>query len=599
MRIGLKVQEILAVTALVALVAVGAVVLNFAQLTRLVVQEAERQAELIARQVYAQSSRTLRKAPQRSAWEALRRDADLRALLDSSLGYSPHLQYLLIADSGGRIRLHGERAKEGQAAPDRPLLAELLATGAMRRALHLYRPGQVYEVRLVLRLGSEAFGAIRLGVSTALLRRELEEAARRGLGLLAVALPLGWLVALGLARLALRPIRRIAKAMELARRGELAAAPDLGREEEFRELAAQLELLGNEVQADRLRTLGEDGQLQQVADHLEDGLVFLQRDRGILFLNAAAERVLGATLSGVRGVPLAGLLPPEHPLRALLERAFDRAEGIRNLTVGLPLGGGTREFLVSAFPVGDRQGPIGGVVLLKDLGSLQTLRSLVSYSAKLAALGRLTSGVAHEVKNPLNAMAIHVELLKARLGASPEEARESVEVIEGEIQRLDRVVQGFLKFVRPQELHLAPVDVNRLLDEVVGLLRPEWEPQGIRFTLEPHAALPPVTGDAELLRQAFLNLVLNACQAMPNGGAVRLATAGETGCAVVRIADEGAGIAPENLEKIFTLYYTTKPDGSGIGLALVYRTVQFHDGTIDVESEVGRGTTFTVRLPSA
>ncbi|MBI4536905.1 MAG: PAS domain-containing protein [candidate division NC10 bacterium] len=597
MRIGFRVKEILAVTALTALVAVGAGLLHFAQLTRIVVEEGMGQAELVARQLFAQSSRALERTPARGAWEALHQDAELRALLEASVGYSPHLQYALIADDEGEIRLHGEPYKEGGQAADRQTLASLLEVGPVSRTVALYRPGRVYEVRLPLRLGRAPFGTIRLGVSNALLRQELEAALLRGLLLLCLALPLSWIVALGLTRLSLRPIHRITVAMDQARRGELVGTPDLGGEDEFRELASQLELLGKEVQADRLRAVGEEDQILQVADHLEDGMVFLHRDRRILFMNTAAERVIGAPLSWVRGKSLAEVVPAAHPLRGLLARAFETPEGIRNATVWLPLTEESREFLVSAFTVADAHTPVGAVVLLRDLGSLQTLRSLLSYSAKLAALGRLTSGVAHEVKNPLNAMAIHLELLRGRLHGAPDEVRESLKVIDGEIQRLDRVVQGFLKFVRPQELRLASLDLNSHLGEVIALLQPEWESKGIRFSFEPAAGLLPVTADAELLRQACLNLMLNACQAMPSGGEVRVGTTHEAGWAVIRITDTGSGIAPEDLEKIFRLYYTTKPGGSGIGLAMVYRTVQLHDGSIDVQSELDQGTTVTIRLP--
>ena len=241
------------------------------------------------------------------------------------------------------------------------------------------------------------------------------------------------------------------------------------------------------------------------------------------------------------------------------------------------------------------------MILFKDLGSLKTLRSLISYSAKLAALGRLTSGVAHEVKNPLNAMMIHLELLKGKLAGSPEEVQESLEVIGSEIRRLDRVMQGFLKFMRPHELSLKLVDLNGLLQEVVALLKTEWKKTGVQFELDLDSSLLTVTADEDLLRQLFLNIVLNACQAMPAGGTVSIVTErvkSQEEFVTVRIMDQGIGIPAEDLEKIFKLYYTTKPEGNGIGLSLVYRIVQMHDGTIEVFSEVGRGTTMVVRLPA-
>jgi signal transduction histidine kinase len=241
---------------------------------------------------------------------------------------------------------------------------------------------------------------------------------------------------------------------------------------------------------------------------------------------------------------------------------------------------------------------MGVAILLKDLESVKTVQSLVSYSAKLAALGRLTSGVAHEVKNPLNAMMIHVELLKEQLEDASPEVRQSLDVIGGEIRRLDRVVQGFLRFMRPQELTLKPVDLNGMLQSVGALLEAESQSHGVRFIFELDAALPLVSADEELLRQAFINILQNAVQAMPHGGAVRIRTRPE-GLDWVRVVvtDQGVGIAPEDIDKIFKLYYTSKPGGSGIGLSIVYRILQLHDGTVEAKSQPGRGTALVVRLP--
>jgi len=238
------------------------------------------------------------------------------------------------------------------------------------------------------------------------------------------------------------------------------------------------------------------------------------------------------------------------------------------------------------------------VVLLKDLESIKTVQSLVSYSAKLAALGRLTSGIAHEVKNPLNAMMIHLELLKDRLEGAPGEVQRSLEVMGGEIRRLDRVVQGFLRFMRPQDVAFKTLDLNALLASVAALVEAECAGRGIRFVSALDPALPAISADEELLRQAFLNILQNACQAMPDGGVVTVRTE-RLGKESIRVAveDQGVGIPPEDLDKIFKLYYTTKPDGNGIGLSIVYRIVQLHDGLIEATSQAGQGTTMLVRLP--
>jgi signal transduction histidine kinase len=175
-----------------------------------------------------------------------------------------------------------------------------------------------------------------------------------------------------------------------------------------------------------------------------------------------------------------------------------------------------------------------------------------------------------------------------------------VEVIESEIRRLDEVVQGFLKFTRPEDLRLQPVKVSHLFDEILPVVEPEGRKTNVRVILDCNTAVPPVNGDAAMLRQAFLNLAINACQAMPNGGTLRLACAAASRDRVeIRFEDSGVGIKPEHLGKIFDLYFTTKDHGTGIGLSMVYRIVQLHDGDVEVESTPGRGTIFKVLLPQA
>jgi signal transduction histidine kinase len=226
---------------------------------------------------------------------------------------------------------------------------------------------------------------------------------------------------------------------------------------------------------------------------------------------------------------------------------------------------------------------------------------LAELSRRISMVGRLTAGVAHEMKNPLNAMTIHLELLKQKLASpEPRSAARHAEVIGSEIRRLDDVVQGFLKFVRPEDVTLAPVKVHSLVASVCDAIAPEAEHTGVSCENACQDANLAVEGDEPLLRQALLNLAQNAVQAMPKGGKLRIGCgASRDGRVEVRVSDTGDGIAPENLARIFDLYFTTKKRGSGIGLSLVFRTVQLHNGDIDVESTVGTGTTFVIKLPRA
>jgi signal transduction histidine kinase len=234
---------------------------------------------------------------------------------------------------------------------------------------------------------------------------------------------------------------------------------------------------------------------------------------------------------------------------------------------------------------------------LHDLESVREIESELELSRRLAAIGRLTAGVGHEVKNPINAIVVHLELLRNKLDASDGNALRHLEIISSEIQRLDRVVQTLVDFSRPVELQLEEQDLRRIVSNVLMLASAELETRDVyvQSTLPDHPV--PAKVDSDLLKQALLNIVLNGAQAMVDGGKleVRLAENGRT--ALLSIHDEGSGIPDDIRDKIFDLYFTTKKGGSGIGLAMTYRIVQLHNGSIEVQSGATTGTTFTLRLP--
>jgi signal transduction histidine kinase len=237
---------------------------------------------------------------------------------------------------------------------------------------------------------------------------------------------------------------------------------------------------------------------------------------------------------------------------------------------------------------------------------LELLRQQIAGARPTAGRGRSARGGLVEPRAAAVAGAVGPRILGApaniaepqAVSASPE-ALQHVDVIAGEIRRLDQVLQGFLKFTRPEDLKLQPVNLSALINEVIPVVHTEADQAGVSLVVECDNA-PDVNGDPAMLRQAFLNLALNACQAMPNGGSLRIRCERHHGHRVsIRFTDTGTGIAPEHLKRIFDLYFTTKEKGSGIGLSMVFRTVQMHDGEIEVESTPGAGTTFRVLLPQA
>ena len=234
---------------------------------------------------------------------------------------------------------------------------------------------------------------------------------------------------------------------------------------------------------------------------------------------------------------------------------------------------------------------------MRDAESVHRIENEIELSRRLAAIGRLTSGVAHEVKNPINSIVVHLEVLREKLLQVDPETKRHMDVIGSEIHRLDRVVKTLIDFTRPVELKLSEIDLRLIVDDVVALAAPEAERQGVNISATLDSAPLTAHVDADLIKQALLNVVLNGVQAMPRGGPLTVTAdrIGET--ARIIVEDQGEGIPPEVRDKIYNLYFTTKKSGSGIGLAMTYRVMQLHNGALDFDSEPGHGTTFRMLLP--
>ncbi|MDE2179847.1 MAG: HAMP domain-containing protein [candidate division NC10 bacterium] len=601
MTLGIRGKEILGISLLVFLIVSVASIVHLSTTTRLVLKDAAEKGALQAQQIFSGATRAVVRARGSRPETALGRDRELRALLDASIGYSPHLVYAMITDRSGRILVHSERSREGQTALPRQQIEHLLQMNPLQQLAVLAHQHQVFETTLPLSLNDRPFGAIRLGLAGSLLWHELSAAVRQSLLLAVLAFPLAWVVAIALSHLVLVPLRQIAQGVDRMARGEFDTAFASHRDDEVGQIAAKLNLLGRQIQEDRSSLISEKARLEGIVHCLEDAIILLNREQAVIFANPVAETLLACPLMNAAGQPLQKILGEAHPLAEAVGEVFRRRWPVKHLSLQVP---GDRDtpldVLASAYPVLDQGDVVGGMVILTNTEPLQQIQSLVDYSRKLADLGKLTSGVAHEIKNPLNAMIIHMELLKQKLNNPPEEVVKNLELLGGEVHRLDRVVQGFLRFVRPQTLQLKSMDLNELLHEVAQATDVQGAASRITFVFRLDDKLPPINGDHELLRQAFLNLVLNACQAMPDGGTVTLATdRAVEGVIRAHVIDQGTGIPAEDLDKIFRLYYTTKPDGNGIGLSLVYRIVQMHGGRIEVDSKVGQGTKMTVTFPTA
>jgi PAS domain S-box-containing protein len=595
--VGFRGKQIATLTLVAGAVALATSLMNATALARLGVAEIQSRAELLAQTLYHQASRVIREQAGQDIRTALRSNAALRSEVDAMVGYSPTTLYVAITDALGVAILHSDPRQEGVFVETADSLAEFANRSPLSQLWALGRGHQVLEVELPFLVDGKPFGSIRVAVSTLFLKEELAGAIARNAALAAGVVLLSFIASFYLANRLLAPIEMLRRELARIDTGSEGPPLDLRNEEDVSRVADFFASMSRRLADDRrLRESGE-AWLETMLGGFADAVMVVSRERRILSLNHPASELLGRSPSDLQGKPLSEVLPPDDPLQLIVEEAFAAQQAVGPRIVPLRVADREVPHTLTAQRLGEAD-VFGVMVSARDMEKLARLGSHLSYSQKLAALGRLTSGVAHEIKNPLNAMVIHVELLRQKLGKGSPEARGYLDVLEEEIRRLDGVIQGFLKFTRPEELQLEAIRIEEVLSEASRLLVGEVERNGIR--METHIApdLPQVYGDRELLQQAVLNLLINACEAMPEGGELRLtASHPEEGRVVLDIQDTGVGIEADELPKIFDLYYTTKSRGSGIGLSMVYRIIQLHDGEVKVDSTPGQGTRFTITLP--
>jgi two-component system sensor histidine kinase PilS (NtrC family) len=327
---------------------------------------------------------------------------------------------------------------------------------------------------------------------------------------------------------------------------------------------------------------------------LTSGLVTLGLDGHLTSINEAACEILGTAAPTLLGRPLAESLPE---LAAVLEQAGPRGTLRRAEVTAVRPDGAVRNLGISAAPLSDHAGQVvGRVIHFQDLTELRRMQLKVERAERLASIGRLAAGIAHEIRNPLASISGSVEMLKTTPGAD-EDSRQLMDIAVREVDRLNRLVTDLLDYARPHSEERRPLDLGEQVSEIARVFEQERRPGlTVALTITPGVLVEAATGQ---LRQVLWNLIRNAAQAMPDGGPISITVAVEGGAAVLAIRDGGVGIPAETFDRIFEPFYSTKAGGTGLGLATVARIVDDHRGAIDVDSELGRGTTFTVRFPLA
>ena len=522
-------------------------------------------------------------------------DRDLSVLLQSVVGSWPTIYDAAIVDANGKAILHTNPELVGKEVQERPDFDRVVNADFRQQLRLVYSPPAVYDVRLPLQLNSAPFGTVRVGVSTDFLKNEVTPHLRHAVVFSGAAILLSLILAAALSNLALGPLEDIARSLDHVTAGDASEISEGPAYDEYGLVTLKIAHLGRQMRDAREIFSALKDNVDQIMANLQDGLMLFTRDSRVVLVSASVERFLGRPRRELLGRSAKEIFSPSTPLGHILLTAFQLRRPIAQREI--ENGNGKRVQLALDF-IQEGGAQIGALLTIRDTESVRRIEDEIEMSRRLSASGRLTGGVAHEVKNPINAIVLHLQLLQNKLDQVDPDTRRHMDIIDSEIHRLDRVVQILVDFTRPRELHMEEMDLRSLLEDVASLAAPDAAQHGVTVDTDLPEAPLLVKVDADSVKQAIFNVVLNGVQAMPGGGTLAISAKRDEGMAIIAVRDEGGGI-PENLqEKIFELYFTTKgKSGTGIGLAQTYQVMQWHYGSVDFESAEGRGTTFRLSLP--
>jgi len=540
------------------------------------------------------------------AVQALRSDSSLHDVVKSVNLYSDTVYDVNIADSQAITILSTNRDNEDKPLPARREYSDLLsATPFQLMREVVLGPPAVFDIGVPIERNGQPFITVNVGIRTTLLKEQYLPYMQHARDVMGLVLAAALVAAFLLSNIALRPLQLISRQLDTFNAsGELLLDEDRKRNPDMAvTVSRKIERFGQ-----RMRNVEEvfsalKDNLDQILGDLQDGILLFTADQRAVLVTQAARRFLALEQRAILGLHATEIFDANTLLGRTLRQAFATTTSLPQELILTETG--RRIQLSLEFIHDDKSGQgLGALLTLHDLESVEAVESELELSRRMAAIGRLTSGVGHEVKNPINAIVVHVELLKSKLAATGAGAPASrhLEIIESEIHRLDRVVQMLVDFSRPVELQLRERDLRSVVGAVLALAVEELATQNVALIrlLPPNPLL--VNIDEDLIKQAVLNVIKNGAQAMPQGGTLRV-TLEESKkdesrrFAILRVADEGPGIPDDIREKIFDLYFTTKSGGSGIGLAMTYRILQLHYGSIEVQSNREHGTEFVLQIP--
>ncbi|CUU00853.1 PAS domain S-box-containing protein [Candidatus Kryptobacter tengchongensis] len=344
--------------------------------------------------------------------------------------------------------------------------------------------------------------------------------------------------------------------------------------------------------------------VHSIIQNYSDAVIALDNDYKIFFWNKGAERIFGYTADEMLGKTVDPIIPSELKEKGELQWLFEetlRKGYIENYETERIRKDGRRIIVnLSRSLIKDENGEVlGSIAIVKDVTQIKELEKQIQHSDKLALIGQIAAGIAHEIGTPLNVISGNAEYIMMEMGEN-NPYKEELETIISQAERIANLIKQLLEFARPRKPNYTKVNVNNELHHVVELLKHQFEKSNIKLNLKFSEDIPSIYADCSQIHQVFLNIIVNAIQAINQNGVIEIETFAKDGYVNIKFRDNGVGILPEHIHKIFEPFFTTKEagKGTGLGLAVSKRIIDEHNGKIEVESTPGKGTVFTVKFPT-
>ncbi len=534
--------------------------------------------------------------------EVVRSNTGIQAMLRRSLSRSSAVLDVMLLDGNSRVISAADPERIGRIAPPSRRWQEWRGNGLLWQLLDMFRSHS--NLAIDAPIGTATATAplmnVRVLISPALLRDALEPQLRSLFALSAFSLAISAFLAILVSRLVGNSLERLGHKIDLIARGDMQSVQeDRFQSPELIDIDTKLSWLGRQYTGARSDIVNLKSSVEQMLRQVDQAVFLFGPDGRLQIAGEAAERLLARPRSELLGRTVQNLFPEwtgagSAISRAIASRVWLRDERVTLERPNLP----SANLLATVEPVEYDGGPATGtMIVLRDADGRNGGRTDTEAARRLVALSRITSGVAHEIKNPLNAMMLHLEIASEKARTERDNGTE-LGIVKSELMRLNRVVNTLLEFHKPVDVRLVECDLAPIAREIAALLRPQAEGCGVKVCLDVPDHVFPVLADVDLLKQCVLNVAINGIEAMTNGGNLTISVRRVDRDCVLTVEDEGPGIPAEIRDQVFNLYFTTKKTGSGIGLAMAYRIMQLHAGSITIESEGGKGSRCHLALPS-